>query len=103
MLSDHTQALLQLARDRIFQPVKVERLQIFGQARGLDRRAAMVHVVQQVKIAAVRGAYALHQFGHEAQIRRGFPDLFLGKPLLSRLIRLVALGHTVRADHSGHP
>ena len=50
VLADEAEALLQLRGHRVLQPEQVVGLEVLAEARGLDRRQAVVHVVEQVDV-----------------------------------------------------
>ena len=63
VLADQPEALLVLGRRRVLQPEQVVRLERLAEPRRLDRRQAVVHVVQQVQV----GPEALAQRARRAR------------------------------------
>src|SRR6185503_16892755 len=84
-------SLLELGADGIFEPEEAIRLEILREPRGFDRRAAVMNVVEQVHVVAVRFADGLEELRGEAQVARGVPHFFLRKPGFGRLVGSLAL------------
>ena len=83
VLADQTEALLIFSRRRILHPEQTILLDALAKARGLDRRQAMVHVMQKVLVEA-------KSFAHGGKQLRGKIKILLRRPQL--LFRPQALG-----------
>ena len=72
-------------------------LELFREARRLDRRAAVVNVVEQVHVVAVGLANGFEEPRREGEVTRRVPHLFLRQPRLGRFVRAFAARDAVRA------
>ena len=68
VLADEAKAILQLRRNRVFQPEKMIRFQLLAQARRLDGREPVVNIVQQVQLIAQGIAQRLKELGYMPQV-----------------------------------
>jgi len=68
VLADQAEARLVLGRGRIFHPEHAELFNALAEARRLNGRQAMVHVVQQVLVKAKLAAYRVKQLRREVEV-----------------------------------
>ena len=102
VLPDQLERPLILGRRRVLQPEQPIRLEVARQSRGLDRRQAMMRVVQQLDVVAVVHAQPLEQLRHDAQILRRGPQRFERQRALGRLVRLARAGDAVGLLQARH-
>ena len=86
MLPDQPECVLVFRRCRVFHPEQPIRLQTSSEARGFDRRQAMMDVVQQVYVESDLLSQPREQRRHEIEIFLGAPDAVERTPLLRRLV-----------------
>src|ERR1700730_2135028 len=68
VLTNKTEALLQLGRCWIFEPEQMERFKTLPQARCFDRTEAVMRIMQQAKIWSEFLAQSFEQARHEVQV-----------------------------------
>ena len=77
MLADEAEALLVFGTQAVLEKKEVIRLEVAGEARGLDRVEFFVAVVQQLDLLAELRSQMLEEAGHRAEIRGGLEDFRL--------------------------
>ncbi len=87
--ADELEAVRVVGRRRILQPEEPVRLQVARQTRRLHGRQPMMHVVQQLELAAVVGAQPLEELRHDVEIRRRRPLRLERQLALRRLVRVL--------------
>ena len=102
VLADQPERVLVLGRRRILEPEQPVGLDRLAEARRLDRRQAVVDVVQQVEVEAELRAHGLEELRREVEVLLGRPRLLLRPVLGRRLVRGVALGDAVDRLQSRH-
>ena len=101
VLADQLERVLIFRRGRIFQPEGAILFQILAQATGLDRGQAMMDVVQQMHVPAQRLARSLEQFGDDAEIFAGVPDIFGRQVGVGGFVEIFVLRHAIGRRHAG--
>ena len=86
----------------IFQPEQAVGLQVFAQARGLNGREAVVHIVQQVQLRPGGGADFLKQLRRVAQVFFGGPIVLTGQVRIRWLVKHGATAHAVDLVQARH-
>ena len=102
VLADQPEGRLVLGGRRVLQPEQAIGLQVLAEPPGLDRREAVVDVVQQMDVPAQRVARLLEQLGHEAHVLRRAPLRFLGQRSLGRLVIEALARHAIGRRHARH-
>ena len=87
--SSAVELLLELRRDRILHPPEAVRLEALADPGGLDRRQAVVDVVQEVQLGPELGADALEESRDVVDVGLGAPDVLRGQAFLGGLVRHV--------------
>ena len=88
VLADQAERRLVLGRRRVLDPERPVLLQRRAQPAGLDRRQAVVHVVQDVHAVAELFADVGHHLRREVQVGRGLPGVLLRDVAAGRLVHL---------------
>ncbi len=86
----------------VFHPEQAIGLEVLAQARGLDRRQAVVHVVQQVGVGAHRRAHRVEQPGRMGQVLVRGPVVLGRQRRVGRLVEQRAATDTVDLLQPGH-
>ena len=102
VLPDQPEALLQLGRHRVLHPEQPVRLERLAEPRRLDRRQAVVDVVQQVHVRAELAPRAFEQRRHDVQVLLRRPERLQRLALLGRLVVQLAARDAVRVRDAGH-
>ena len=102
VLTDDPEGFLVLGRRRILEPEQRAVLDPLAQLARLDRRQAMVNIVQQVEVEAELLAHGVKQLGHELQVGARLPDRLQRQLALCRLVVVLLLADPVHLLQAGH-
>ena len=101
VLADQPESRLQFRGRRIFEPEKMVRLESLAQTRSLDRRQAMMRIVQQLHVGSEVVAQPPEQRRHEVQISIGAPAVFGRQAGLRGFVVQLAAADAVRRLQTG--
>ena len=102
VLPDQTESVLQFGGNRVLQPKQVVRFKLFAKSRRLNRRQAMVHVVQKVQVGAEFLPQPGEQLRRKIQVMFRRPLVLWWRVLLGRFIGSAAVAYSIGTGQSGY-
>jgi hypothetical protein len=95
VLTDELQRFLILRRGRILHPEQMMWFEALAEPAGLNRRQAVMHIVEKMKVRAVGDTNGFEQLRREVEVFLGRRDVLLGEALRGRFVEELAAGDTV--------